>query len=159
ALEAEAGAPDEERVRRCAVAFVGTVVRIHVTIGLDLKGAVRALDEEVLAIPTRGQGELAGLGRRLLGGVERSIDTLGLRLDDGGVNHLRLAWSLLLHQTLHHPPEFLDGLLLGGHLVAQLLEFCLGRARGSRGWAGISGGRPSLITLREQGERTGSKKK
>ena len=53
ALEAEAGAPDQERVRRCAVTLVGAVVGVDVAVRADAELSVRAPDEEMLAVPSR----------------------------------------------------------------------------------------------------------
>jgi hypothetical protein len=72
----------------------------------------------MLAVPTRGQGELPGFGRRLLGDVLRLLHVRRLLLDDGSINDAGVAGSLLLQEPLNHRLEFINRLLLRGDLVA-----------------------------------------
>src|ERR1700692_6557 len=57
-LESKPRPPDQERVRRRAITLEGSVIRIQIAVWTDAELAVRALDEKVLAIPSRRQRRL-----------------------------------------------------------------------------------------------------
>src|ERR1019366_8962488 len=51
-LKTEARTAQDERVGRCAIAFVAAVIALEVAVRHDLELTVRAPDEEVLPIPS-----------------------------------------------------------------------------------------------------------
>ncbi len=60
-LKAKPAAAYGEGVGRSAVAFIRTVIGLHVSVRLNLKCAVSGLNEEMFPVPTRGHGECAVL--------------------------------------------------------------------------------------------------
>src|SRR4029077_18717554 len=90
-LKPETGAANHERIRRCAVARIGAVIGLKVSVRLELEFTVSTFDKKVLVVPSRGNGRTALLffGRFVgrLGGLSTLLrGCSGLR--QRGIYHL-----------------------------------------------------------------------